>query len=152
MVFRSSGFLLRNYLRFFFKEEDEETVEFKNSSINKYMANKSAFDKLYNKIISENVDMKDIKTFKTMKFISVQDTNIDAEVFENLYDGWTGKDITGQYISVDTLEQISDEVFDMQMEMEDGGTIDEEEYRKLLELEKEFQELEKIDKELHILF
>ena len=152
MVFRSSGFLLRNYLRFFFKEEDEETVEFKNSSINNYMANKSAFDKLYNKIISENVDMKDIKTFKTMKFISVQDTNIDAEVFENLYDGWTGKDITGQYISVDTLEQISDEVFDMQMEMEDGGTIDEEEYRKLLELEKEFQELEKIDKDLHILF
>ena len=152
MVFRSSGFLLRNYLRFFFKEEDEETVEFKNSSINKYMANKSAFDKLYNKIISENVDMKDIKTFKTMKFISVQDTNIDAEVFENLYDGWTGKDITGQYISVDTLEQISDDVFDMQMEMEDGGTIDEEEYRKLLELEKEFQELEKIDKDLHILF
>ena len=152
MVFRSSGFLLRNYLRFFFKEEDEETVEFKNSSINKYMANKSAFDKLYNKIISENVDMKDIKTFKTMKFISVQDTNIDAEVFENLYDGWTGKDVTGQYISVDTLEQISDEVFDMQMEMEDGGTIDEEEYRKLLELEKEFQELEKIDKDLHILF
>ena len=152
MVFRSSGFLLRNYLRFFFKEEDEETVEFKNSSINKYMANKSAFDKLYNKIISENVDMKDIKTFKTMKFISVQDTNIDAEVFENLYDGWTGKDVTGQYISVDTLEQISDDVFDMQMEMEDGGTIDEEEYRKLLELEKEFQELEKIDKDLHILF
>ena len=152
MVFRSSGFLLRNYLRFFFKEEDEETVEFKNSSINNYMANKSAFDKLYNKIISENVDMKDIKTFKTMKFISVQDTNIDAEVFENLYDGWTGKDITGQYISVDTLEQISDDVFDMQMEMEDGGTIDEEEYRKLLELEKEFQELEKIDKDLHILF
>ena len=152
MVFRSSGFLLRNYLRFFFKEEDEETVEFKNSSINNYMANKSAFDKLYNKIISENVDMKDIKTFKTMKFISVQDTNIDAEVFENLYDGWTGKDVTGQYISVDTLEQISDDVFDMQMEMEDGGTIDEEEYRKLLELEKEFQELEKIDKDLHILF
>ena len=152
MVFRSSGFLLRNYLRFFFKEEDEETVEFKNSSINNYMANKSAFDKLYNKIISENVDMKDIKTFKTMKFISVQDTNIDAEVFENLYDGWTGKDITGQYISVDTLEQISDEVFDMQMEMEDGGTIDEEWLRKVQQLEKEFQELEKIDKDLHILF
>ena len=93
-----------------------------------------------------------MKEIKTLKFISVQDTKIDAEVFENLYDGWTGKDVTGQYIGVDTLEQISDDVFDMQMEMEDGGTIDEEEYRKLLELEKEFQELEKIDKDLHILF
>ena len=116
------------------------------------MANKSAFDKLYNEIISENFDMKDIKTFKSLKFISVQDTNIDAEVFENLYDGWTGKDVTGQYIGVDTLEQISDDVFDMQMEMEDGGTIDEEWLLKVQKLEKEFEELEKIDKDLHILF
>lgn len=116
------------------------------------MANKSAFDKLYNKIISENVRPEEIKTYKSLKFISVQDTNIDAEVFENLYDGWTGKDVTGQYISVDTLEQIGDDVFDMQMEMEDGGTIDEEWLRKVQQLEKEFQELEKIDKDLHILF
>ena len=93
-----------------------------------------------------------MKEIKTLKFISVQDTKIDAEVFENLYDGWTGNDVTGQYIGVDTLEQISDDVFDMQMEMEDGGTIDEEWLEKVQKLEKEFEELEKIDKDLHILF
>ena len=93
-----------------------------------------------------------MKEIKTLKFISVQDTKIDAEVFENLYDGWTGKDVTGQYISVDTLEQISDDVFDMQMEMEDGVTIDEEWLEKVQKIEKEFKELEKIDKDLHILF
>ena len=93
-----------------------------------------------------------MKEIKTLKFISVQDTKIDAEVFENLYDGWTGKDVTGQYIGVDTLEQISDDVFDMQMEMEDGVTIDEEWLEKVQKIEKEFKELEKIDKDLHILF
>ncbi len=93
-----------------------------------------------------------MKEIKTLKFISVQDTKIDAEVFENLYDGWTGNDVTGQYIGVDTLEQISDDVFDMQMEMEDGVTIDEEWLEKVQKIEKEFKELEKIDKDLHILF
>ena len=93
-----------------------------------------------------------MKEIKKLKFISVQDTKIDAEVFENLYDGWIGKDVTGQYIGVDTLEQISDDVFDMQMEMEDGVTIDEEWLEKVQKIEKEFKELEKIDKDLHILF
>ena len=93
-----------------------------------------------------------MKEIKTLKFISVQDTKIDAEVFENLYDGWTGKDVTGQYIGVDTLEQISDDVFDMQNDIEEGLTIDEEWLEKVQKIEKEFKELEKIDKDLHILF
>ena len=93
-----------------------------------------------------------MKEIKTLKFVSVQDTKIDAEVFENLYDGWTGNDVTGQYIGVDTLEQISDYVLDMQEDMEEGLTIDEEWLESVKKVEKEFKELKKIDKDLHILF
>lgn len=93
-----------------------------------------------------------MKEIKTLKFVSVQDTKIDAEVFENLYDGWTGNDVIGQYIGVDTLEQISDYVLDMQEDMEEGLTVDEEWLEKVQKVEKEFKELEKIDKDLHILF
>ena len=93
-----------------------------------------------------------MKEIKTLKFISVQDTKIDEEVFENLYDGWTGNDVIGQYIGVDTLEQISDYVLDMQEDMEEGSIIDEEWLEKVQKLEKEFKDLHKIDKDLHILF
>ena len=93
-----------------------------------------------------------MKEIKTLKFVSVQDTKIDAEVFENLYDGWTGNDVTGQYIGVDTLEQISDYVLDMEEDMEEGLTIDEEWLESVKKVEKEFKELKKIDKDLHILF
>jgi len=93
-----------------------------------------------------------MKEIKTLKFVSVQDTKIDAEVFENLYDGWTGNHVTGQYIGVDTLEQISDYVLDMQEDMEEGLIIDEEWLEKVQKIEKEFKDLQKIDKDLHILF
>ena len=93
-----------------------------------------------------------MKEIKTLKFISVKDTTIDAEVFENLYEGWTGNDVTGQYIGVDTRDEISDYVLDMQEDMEEGLIIDEEWLEKVQKLEKEFKELEKIDKDLHILF
>ena len=93
-----------------------------------------------------------MKEIKTLKFVSVQDTKIDEEVFENLYDGWTGNDVIGQYIGVDTLEQISDYVLDMQEDMEEGSIIDEEWLEKVQKLEKEFKDLHKIDKDLHILF
>ena len=93
-----------------------------------------------------------MKEIKTLKFISVQDTKIDAEVFENLYNGWTGNDVIGQYIGVDTLEQISDYVLDMQEDMEEGSIIDEEWLEKVQKIEKEFKDLHKIDKDLHILF
>ena len=93
-----------------------------------------------------------MKEIKTLKFVSVQDTKIDEEVFENLYDGWTGNDVIGQYIGVDTLEQISDYVLDMQEDMEEGSIIDEEWLEKVQKIEKEFKDLHKIDKDLHILF
>ena len=93
-----------------------------------------------------------MKEIKTLKFISVKDTTIDEEVFENLYEGWTGNDVTGQYIGVDTRDEISDYVLDMQEDMEEGLIIDEEWLEKVQKLEKEFKELEKIDKDLHILF
>ena len=93
-----------------------------------------------------------MKEIKTLKFISVQDTKIDAEVFENLYDGWTGNDVTGKYIEVDMLEHVSNYVLDMQEDMEEGSIIDEEWLEKVQKIEKEFKELEKIDKDLHILF
>ena len=93
-----------------------------------------------------------MKEIKTLKFVSVQDTKIDAEVFENLYDGWTGNDVIGQYIGVDTLEQISDYVLDMQEDMEEGSIIDEEWLEKVQKIEKEFKDLHKLDKDLHILF
>ena len=93
-----------------------------------------------------------MKEIKTLKFISVKDTTIDAEVFENLYEGWTGNDVTGQYIGVDTRDEISDYVLDMQEDMEEGLIIDEEWLEKVQKIEKEFKELEKIDKDLHILF
>ena len=93
-----------------------------------------------------------MKEIKTLKFISVQDTKIDEEVFENLYDGWTGNDVIGQYIGVDTLEQISDYVLDMQEDMEEGSIIDEEWLEKVQKIEKEFKDLYKLDKDLHILF
>jgi len=93
-----------------------------------------------------------MKEIKTLKFISVQDTKIDEEVFENLYDGWTGNDVIGQYIGVDTLEQISDYVLDMQEDMEEGSIIDEEWLEKVQKLEKEFKDLHNLDKDLHILF
>ena len=93
-----------------------------------------------------------MKEIKTLKFISVQDTKIDEEVFENLYDGWTGNDVIGQYIGVDTLEQISDYVLDMQEDMEEGSIIDEEWLEKVQKIEKEFKDLHNLDKDLHILF
>ena len=93
-----------------------------------------------------------MKEIKTLKFVSVQDTKIDEEVFENLYDGWTGNDVIGQYIGVDTLEQISDYVLDMQEDMEEGSIIDEEWLEKVQKLEKEFKDLHNLDKDLHILF
>jgi len=93
-----------------------------------------------------------MKEIKTLKFVSVQDTKIDAEVFENLYDGWTGNDVIGQYIGVDTLEQISDYVLDMQEDMEEGSIIDEEWLEKVQKIEKEFKDLHNLDKDLHILF
>lgn len=93
-----------------------------------------------------------MKEIKTLKFISVQDTKIDEEVFENLYDGWTGNDVIGQYIGVDTLEQITDYVLDMQEDMEEGSIIDEEWLEKVQKLEKEFKDLHNLDKDLHILF
>ena len=93
-----------------------------------------------------------MKEIKTLKFVSVQDTKIDEEVFENLYDGWTGNDVIGQYIGVDTLEQISDYVLDMQEDMEEGSIIDEEWLEKVQKIEKEFKDLYKLDKDLHILF
>ena len=93
-----------------------------------------------------------MKEIKTLKFVSVQDTKIDAEVFENLYDGWTGNDVTGQYIGVDYLEQISNNILDIEDDMEEGMMVDEEWLAKVKKIEKEFKELEKIDKDLHILF
>ena len=89
---------------------------------------------------------------KTLKFISVQDTNIDEEVFENLYDGWTGNDVTGHYIEVDMLEHVSNYVLDMQEDMEEGLIVDEEWLESVKKVEKEFKELQKLDKDLHILF
>jgi hypothetical protein len=93
-----------------------------------------------------------MKEIKTLKFISVQDTKIDVEVFENLYDGWTGNDVTGQYIGVYTLEHISNYVLDMEEDMEEGLTIDEEWLESVKKVEKEFKDLHKLDKDLHILF
>ena len=93
-----------------------------------------------------------MKEIKTLKFISVQDTKIDAEVFENLYNGWTGNDVIGLYIGVDYLENISDYVLDMQEDMEEGSIIDEEWLEKVQKIEKEFKDLYKLDKDLHILF
>ena len=93
-----------------------------------------------------------MREIKTLKFVSVQDTKIDEEVFENLYDGWTGNDVIGQYIGVDTLEQITDYVLDMQEDMEEGSIIDEEWLEKVQKLEKEFKDLHNLDKDLHILF
>ena len=93
-----------------------------------------------------------MKEIKTLKFVSVQDTKIDEEVFENLYDGWTGNDVIGQYIGVDYLEQISDYVLDMQEDMKDGMMVDEEWLEKVQKLEKEFKDLHNLDKDLHILF
>ena len=93
-----------------------------------------------------------MKEIKTLKFVSVQDTKIDAEVFENLYDGWTGNDVIGQYIGVDYLEQISDYVLDMQEDMKDGMMVDEEWLEKVQKIEKEFKDLHNLDKDLHILF
>ncbi len=93
-----------------------------------------------------------MKEIKTLKFVSVQDTKIDAEVFENLYDGWTGNDVIGLYIGVDYLENISDYVLDMQEDMEEGSIIDEEWLEKVQKIEKEFKDLHNLDKDLHILF
>jgi len=93
-----------------------------------------------------------MKEIKTLKFISVQDTKIDAEVFENLYNGWTGNDVIGLYIGVDYLENISDYVLDMQEDMEEGSIIDEEWLEKVQKIEKEFKDLHNLDKDLHILF
>ena len=93
-----------------------------------------------------------MKEIKTLKFISVQDTKIDVGIFDELYGGWTGNHVTGQYVGVDTLEDISEYVLDMQEDMEEGLTVDEEWLEKVQKIEKEFKELEKIDKDLHILF
>jgi hypothetical protein len=43
-------------------------------------------------------------------------------------------------------------VLDMQEDMEEGSIIDEEWLEKVQKIEKEFKDLHKIDKDLHILF
>ena len=93
-----------------------------------------------------------MREIKTLKFISVQDTKIDVDVFDDVYGGWTGNHVTGQYIGVDTLEQITDYVLDMQEDMEEGSIVDEEWLEKVQKIEKEFKDLHNLDKDLHILF
>ena len=100
--------------------------------------------------------MKEIKMMiekiEVVKTIKAEDTNIDTDVFENVWEGWTGNDLAGVSVGVDTLEQISDYVLDMEEDMEEGMIIDEEWLVEMKKLEAAFKELNEIDEKLEIKF
>ena len=100
--------------------------------------------------------MKEIKMMiekiEVVKTIKAEDTNIDIDVFENVWEGWTGNDLAGMSIGADTLEQISDYVLDMEEDMEEGMMIDEEFLIQMKKLEAAFKELNEIDEKLEIKF
>jgi len=100
--------------------------------------------------------MKEIKEMiekiEVVKTIKAEDTNIDIEVFENVWEGWTGNDLAGVCVGVDTLEEVSNYVLDMQEDMEEGMMIDEEFLIQMKKLEAAFKELNEIDEKLEIKF
>ena len=100
--------------------------------------------------------MKEIKEMiekiEVVKTIKAEDTNIDIEVFENVWEGWTGNDLAGLSVGVDTLDQISNYVLDMEEDMEEGSMIDEEFLIHVKKLEAAFKELNEIDEKLEIKF
>ena len=93
-----------------------------------------------------------IEKIEVVKTIKAEDTNIDTDVFENVWEGWTGNDLAGVSVGVDTLEQISDYVLDMEEDMEEGMIIDEEWLVEMKKLEAAFKELNEIDEKLEIKF
>jgi len=100
--------------------------------------------------------MKKIKEMfgkiEVVKTIKAEDTNIDIEVFENVWEGWTGNDLAGVCVGVDTLEEVSNYVADMEADMEEGMMIDEEFFNHMKKLEAAFKELNEIDEKLEIKF
>ena len=100
--------------------------------------------------------MKEIKEMiekiEVVKTIKAEDTNIDIEVFENVWEGWTGNDLAGVCVGADTLEEVSNYVLDMQEDMEEGMMIDEEFLIQMKKLEAAFKELNEIDEKLEIKF
>jgi|13_taG_2_1085334.scaffolds.fasta_scaffold151178_2 hypothetical protein len=100
--------------------------------------------------------MKEIKMMiekiEVVKSIKAEDTNIDIDVFENVWEGWTGNDLAGLSVGVDTLEQISDYVLDIEEDMEEGLMVDEEWLVEVKKLEAAFKELNEIDEKLEIKF
>ena len=100
--------------------------------------------------------MKEIKEMiekiEVVKTIKAEDTNIDIEVFENVWEGWTGNDLAGVCVGVDTLEEVSNYVADMEADMEEGMMIDEEFLIQMKKLEAAFKELNEIDEKLEIKF
>jgi len=100
--------------------------------------------------------MKEIKEMiekiEVVKTIKAEDTNIDIEVFENVWEGWTGNDLAGVTVGADTLEEVSNYVLDMQEDMEEGMMIDEEFLIQMKKLEAAFKELNEIDEKLEIKF
>ena len=93
-----------------------------------------------------------IEKIEVVKTIKAEDTNIDIEVFENVWEGWTGNDLAGVSVGADTLEEVSNYVLDMQEDMEEGMMIDEEFFNHMKKLEAAFKELNEIDEKLEIKF
>ncbi len=93
-----------------------------------------------------------IEKIEVVKSIKAEDTNIDIDVFENVWEGWTGNDLAGLSVGVDTLEQISDYVLDIEEDMEEGLMVDEEWLVEMKKLEAAFKELNEIDEKLEIKF
>ncbi len=93
-----------------------------------------------------------IEKIEVVKSIKAEDTNIDIDVFENVWEGWTGNDLAGLSVGVDTLEQISDYVLDIEEDMEEGLMVDEEWLVEVKKLEAAFKELNEIDEKLEIKF
>jgi len=93
-----------------------------------------------------------IEKIEVVKTIKAEDTNIDIDVFENVWEGWTGNDLAGLSVGVDTLEQISDYVLDIEEDMEEGLMVDEEWLVEVKKLEAAFKELNEIDEKLEIKF
>ncbi len=93
-----------------------------------------------------------IEKIEVVKTIKAEDTNIDIDVFENVWEGWTGNDLAGLSVGVDTLEQISNYVLDIEEDMEEGLMVDEEWLVEVKKLEAAFKELKEIDEKLEIKF
>lgn len=103
------------------KEEDEETaeevVELEEDSINNSMANKSIFDELYAKVLSEDFGMEEQDDLNAL---GIEDATPDAELGEEGDDDTT-EETDGEEVTITLDKDTAKKLHDLLMAVLDGG-------------------------------